>query len=123
MNCHTIFLLTACLGALHLQGAEPATADNVVARSGPERNSLLGFDYKSDVRSGENAGHELTHPFVAIRFSQSQFSRDGDTGPWTAAIPLSPLPSGRRLAIAAWIAPAEVPAPIQAAGGWFSKNL
>ena len=78
--------------------------------------ALLGFDRNSNVRAGENAGRELAHQFAALELGQSALSRDGRTGAWTASIRISTRQRGR-LAIAAWIARPDSPAPVQSAGG------
>jgi len=84
--------------------------------------AILGFDQKSAVRSGENAGRQLTHQFVAMQLNHSELSKDGKTNQWSASFTLPALPADRRLAIGAWISKTNSPVPIQAAGGWLSSN-
>lgn len=85
--------------------------------------AILGFDRKSSVRSGENMGRHLIHQFVVLELRHSVLSRDQNTGDWTASFLIPSIPSDHRLGIAAWVSPTSSHAPIQAAGGWLSKNL
>ena len=80
--------------------------------------ALLGFGVTSDVARGENAGHKLTHDFVALSHHESklqgsplraEFKLDENSG------------ESQRRALVAWVSDGNDPTPIQAAGGWLTQ--
>lgn len=81
--------------------------------------ALLGGGIVSNVRKGENAGRELRHEFVALRFETVTLKQDSGTR-WIASVTLSPRTeiNAPRRALAGWITAKGQLAPIQAAGGW-----
>jgi hypothetical protein len=81
--------------------------------------ALLGFDLKSNVRSGENAGREFIHQFVVLDLTQSALAKEG--AEWTAILRIPAKPPGR-FALASWITPSGTNAPLQATGGWLSQK-
>jgi len=80
--------------------------------------ALLGMGIESDIRAGENSGKHARHEFVVLSHQQYQ-STDGQ---WRVPVPVfeesmtagAPVPA---FAIAAWVASADDPAPIQSVGG------
>jgi hypothetical protein len=82
--------------------------------------AILGFDLKSNIRSGENAGRALVHQFVVLDLAQSALAKEG--AEWTAILRIPTKPPGR-LALASWITPSGSNAPLQATGGWLSQKL
>lgn len=84
--------------------------------------AILGFDLKSNVRSGENAGRELIHQFVVLNLIQSALEKEANGNGWKAVLKFPAKPPGR-LAVAAWIAGSGSLIPLQAAGGWIPQNL
>jgi hypothetical protein len=81
--------------------------------------AILGFDLKSNIRSGENNGRQLTHQFVVLNLIQSALEEGGNE--WNAVFSTPARPSGR-YAVAVWITHSRSAAPLQAAGGWLSRN-
>jgi hypothetical protein len=81
--------------------------------------ALLGSGIVSQVRKGENAGAELRHEFVTLRFETAALAR-GEDGAWTARVTLPPRTdiAASRHAVAAWITPRGGTTPLQAVGGW-----
>lgn len=84
--------------------------------------ALLGFDLKSNIRSGENAGRELIHQFVVLDLVRSPLEKEARGNEWTTVLETSTRPPGR-IAVAAWITDSGNLEPLQAAGGWISPNL
>jgi hypothetical protein len=85
--------------------------------------ALLGGGFVSRVKSGENAGRNLTHEFVALQLSAATLTEDKD-GARTATLkitdPDGPLKSARR-ALAAWVTKRGSLASLQATGGWIGS--
>lgn len=82
--------------------------------------ALLGFDLTSDVKAGENRGRKLEHDFVVLAFASCASKREGDYLKGDVSLSTKPAFKGKRLAVAAWVAPSKDGAPIQAVGGWLS---
>ena len=81
--------------------------------------ALLGFGVTSDVARGENAGHKLTHDFVALSHHESKLQGS----PLRADFKLDENSSGsQRRALVAWVSVGNDPTPIQAAGGWLTQS-
>lgn len=83
--------------------------------------ALLGSEIKSNVRSGENAGRQLRHDFVALSLDEQNLERTEDDT-WHADF--APPPAGSLVAtpwaVAAWITRPGNLEPLQAVGGWLS---
>ncbi|MBL1142796.1 MAG: DUF1223 domain-containing protein [Proteobacteria bacterium] len=79
--------------------------------------AVLGFDIKTNVRSGENHGKELKHNFTVLGYKTVPLYKNG-----TAYMVMTELPdiveTAPRMAISAWINKENDMTPIQAAGGW-----
>ena len=80
---------------------------------------LLGNELSSAVRSGENAGHQLHHDFVALAYSSGAMVRDNDHYSVSLKMPASST-LAPRYAVAAWVNDASRLAPLQAVGGWLA---
>jgi hypothetical protein len=78
--------------------------------------ALLGLGLNSDVRSGENAGHKLTHDFAALALETSDMTVQDDRVVGTVRIPADRIIAGRT-ALAIWIASRDRLEPVQAVGG------
>jgi len=79
----------------------------------------LGFGLSTAVGGGENGGRQLHHDFVVSGWQQVPL-RAVDGG-WQADLKLPPAAAGaRREAVAAWVARAGEPRPLQATGGWLT---
>ena len=80
--------------------------------------ALLGFGVTSDVARGENAGHKLTHDFVALSHHESKLQGS----PLRAEFKLDETSSeSQRRALIAWVSVGNDPTPIQATGGWLTQ--
>lgn len=81
--------------------------------------TLLGFGVTSDVARGENAGHKLTHDFVALSHHESKLQGS----PLRAEFKLDETSSeSQRRALVAWVSIGNNPTPIQAAGDWLTQS-
>jgi hypothetical protein len=77
--------------------------------------ALLGFGMSTPVRAGENRGRELRHDFVVL--SHAVFG--GARLNWSGPLPVPALAQqAQRLAVVAWVSPANRQAALQAVGGW-----
>ena len=75
--------------------------------------TLLGFGFKSQVSSGENAGKTLPQDFVVLKHSVEVSSINR----WSMALPQSSL-QAEKYAIAVWISRSDSSKPIQATASW-----
>ncbi len=81
--------------------------------------ALLGFGVTSDVARGENAGHKLTHDFVALSHHESKLQGS----PLRAEFKLDENSTeSQRRALVAWVSVGNDPTPIQVAGGWLTQS-
>ncbi len=83
--------------------------------------ALLGGGIVSAVRSGENAGRELRHDFVALQLATVELTPNPDaSGTVTGKVTLAPGPTlaTTRRALAAWVTFRGELTPLQAVGGW-----
>ena len=78
----------------------------------------LGTGIRSDVKSGENHGRELSHDFTVLSFKQSDMKQEAGEFVATLRLPPSQANAPARLAIAVWVSPAGKLTPTQALGGW-----
>ena len=79
--------------------------------------AVLGMDLKTDVRAGENAGRELSHDFVALRWYKWPLKVEG--GKATLSTPFRlPTTDAGRLAASAWVSVDGTQQPLQAVGGF-----
>ncbi len=81
--------------------------------------ALLGFDIKSSVKNGENAGQQLGHDFVVLNLKKSPVEyRDGHyTG--TIKLPESDI-KVPKYGVVAWLNRQNDLRPIQAVGGYLN---
>ena len=79
--------------------------------------ALLGFGLSSQVRSGENAGRELNHDFVALEVAQTEMHIENGLYQATLQRPQSAVES-ERYGLAVWVSKNDEQKPLQAAGGW-----
>jgi len=80
--------------------------------------ALLGFGIETDVKSGENLGRSFSENFIVL----NQSSISSNNGKWRLNIPSPGVGKAKRYAIAVWLNAPDKLAPIQATGGWISKN-
>ena len=83
--------------------------------------ALLGVGVTTAVGAGENRGRDLTHDFVVLDVRSVPMSWTGDAYAVGLTRPTSSEP-GERRAIAAWVAPADRQAPLQATGGFLASG-
>ncbi|MBI2380494.1 MAG: DUF1223 domain-containing protein [Gammaproteobacteria bacterium] len=76
----------------------------------------LGFDKRTRVPAGENAGRELRHDFVVLAESEAMGEMEAGQVRWRLALPGQP--GAGREALVAWVSQDNDPAPVQALGGW-----
>jgi len=81
--------------------------------------AVLGFDLKTEVRSGENGGRTLDHDFVVLGYRNLAMTRRDSTHIAAFSLPEVKVPSERK-AIAAWVSLPGDPRPIQVVGGWLN---
>lgn len=91
------------------------------ARNADNRNlvlnvAFLGFDIHTEIARGENQGKRLPQDFVVLTHQ----AWGSDTGMWKQR--LDPIEFEGRLALAIWVSHSSDPMPIQATGGWLSKD-
>lgn len=82
--------------------------------------AILGFDLKSEVKSGENGGRTLEHDFVVLGYRSLPTTRNNSTHSARFALPEVTVASNRK-AIAAWLSAPGDPTPIQVVGGWLNN--
>ena len=79
---------------------------------------ILGTGVTNEITAGENRGRVLTQDFVVLSHDQ-ELSYNGR---WEIELPTYPKPPRGRLALAAWISRIDDQAPLQATGGWISRE-
>jgi hypothetical protein len=94
-------------------------ASSHVARGFDASVALLGGGIVTRVRGGENAGRDLRHEFVALRFATVELrpAADGGFGGTMTLPPRTDITAARH-AIAAWVTARGAVSPLQATGGW-----
>ncbi len=85
--------------------------------------ALLGFEIKTNVRAGENAGRMLEHDFVTLAFAEGPGEKLGQI--WHCSFKLSSIAgvSPQRTGLAAWVTVSGVMTPLQAIGGWIPQAI
>ncbi len=76
--------------------------------------AILGFDIKTDIDAGENAGRTLTHDFLVLNQTHSKPSN----GQWHLLLPPVEQPKVKKRGLAIWVTRAADLTPVQAAGSW-----
>lgn len=80
--------------------------------------AILGVGISTDITRGENAGKVLPQDFSVLSFKQV----DTTNRTWKTTLPQVANKTGARLAVAAWISSGERLSPLQAVGGWLTKD-
>ena len=78
--------------------------------------AVMGFDYLTEVKRGENRGLDLSHQFVVIDKQASM-----GQGQWSFQLPaevIREIEGNRRIAMALWINEEGNDQPLQVVGGW-----
>jgi len=83
--------------------------------------AILGFDLKTEVRSGENGGRTLEHDFVVLGYRSLPTIREDSSHTASFTLP-EPTVASNRKAIAAWLSAPGDPSPIQVVGGWLNNS-
>jgi len=76
--------------------------------------AVLGFQLRSNVNSGENAGRRLEQDFVVLAHKK-MISRDGR---WQMTLPNVKKEYASQTGLAAWVNKKGSQTPVQATGGW-----
>ncbi|MEA1890785.1 MAG: DUF1223 domain-containing protein [Pseudomonadota bacterium] len=76
--------------------------------------AVLGFNLKSDVHSGENAGRRLKQEFVVLGYLR-EGSNDGQ---WQVNLPRIKKEYANHTGLAVWVNMKGEQTPVQATGGW-----
>lgn len=79
--------------------------------------ALLGFDIKSAIKNGENAGRELNHDFVVLNLKKTAIKHKNGIYTGKAKLP-KPDIKAPKYGIAAWVNKQDDLSPIQAVGGY-----
>ena len=79
---------------------------------------ILGIGVINEITAGENRGRILTQDFVVLSHDQ-ELSHNRR---WEMELPPYPKPPRGRLALAAWVSLIDDQAPLQATGGWISRE-
>lgn len=103
-------------GSVAIRFEPPVSEKRYVAHA-----ALLGADLATEVRAGENRGHQLRHDFVVIAQQWVNLSADGSRH--TGEIEFGQAASGVNVpaALAVWVTPIGELAPLQATGGWLPR--
>ncbi len=78
----------------------------------------LGFDIQTKVMAGENKGRTLNHDFVALEHLVLR----PEQGTWTFNLSSFGEKKDQMMAIAVWVSRKDKLTPIQATGGWISRQ-
>jgi hypothetical protein len=90
---------------------------NAAAGNWDAHLALLASGVSSKVGAGENRGRDLKHDFVVLTLRDAAMEHGGDSPHARLTIP-TVTESGARLAVAIWVSARDLPAPVQATGGW-----
>ncbi len=82
--------------------------------------AVLGFDIKTDVRSGENRNKELKHDFTVLGYKTIPLYKNESVYAVMTELP-DIVETAPRMAVSAWINKENDMTPVQAAGGWLDK--
>lgn len=82
--------------------------------------AVLGFDIKTDVKSGENRNRELKHDFTVLGYKTIPLYKN-DTGYAVMTELPDIIETAPRMAVSAWVNKENNLTPIQAAGGWLEQ--
>jgi hypothetical protein len=84
--------------------------------------AVLVSDLGTDVKAGENAGRHLKHDFAAVSFITRPFVHQTNNQEASFIIDDHPKKISGRFALAVWVTRAGQLEPLQATGGWLSKQ-
>ncbi|MCB1582729.1 MAG: DUF1223 domain-containing protein [Xanthomonadales bacterium] len=79
--------------------------------------AILGMNINTEVKSGENAGHQLTHDFVVLNHQTQRGKQSA-----TLTLPLITKYNPEQFAAVAWITEPDSLKPLQAVGGYLPPN-
>ena len=82
--------------------------------------AVLGFDIKTDVKSGENHNKELKHDFTVLGYKTIPLYKKQAAYAVMTELP-DIIETAPRMAVSAWINRENNMIPIQAAGGWLEN--
>jgi hypothetical protein len=82
--------------------------------------AVLGFDIKTDVKSGENQNKELKHDFTVLGYKTIPLYKNQSAYAVITELP-DIVETAPRMAVSAWINKENNMTPIQAVGDWLEK--
>tara|TARA_R110002072_G_scaffold74374_4_gene176223 strand:- start:1814 stop:2560 length:747 start_codon:yes stop_codon:yes gene_type:complete len=82
--------------------------------------AVLGFDIKTNVKSGENNNKELRHDFTVLGYKTIPLYKDKSSYLVMTELP-DIIETAPRMAVSAWINKESDMTPIQAVGGWLEN--
>ena len=81
---------------------------------------VLGFDIKTNVKSGENHGKELKHDFTVLGYKTIPLYKS-DSGHTVMTELPDIVETAPNMAVSAWVQKENDLTPLQAAGGWLEQ--
>ena len=84
--------------------------------------AILGFDYKTPIKSGENSNRSLDEYFVVIQQLSATSPNNSAATTWQLEISKPDGPPAKRYWLAIWVSENKDLTPLQATGGWLPKN-
>lgn len=81
---------------------------------------VLGFDIKTDVKSGENRNRQLKHDFTVLGYKTIPLYKNDSNYAVMTELP-DIIETAPRMAVSAWINKKNNMTPIQAVGGWLEN--
>ncbi len=94
--------------------------DNMTDKTLVLNVAVLGFDIKTDVKSGENSNKELKHDFTVLGYKTIPLYKNQSAYAVMTELP-DIIETAPRMAVSAWINKENNMTPIQAAGGWLEN--
>jgi hypothetical protein len=85
--------------------------------------AVLGFDLKTSVKQGENAGRKLRGNFVVLSHRSIHVSTDTKETSKIEFQSIDLAAEAPRYGFAVWVTPSDSPLPIGATGNWLPKAL
>lgn len=82
--------------------------------------AILGFDIKTDVKSGENHNKQLHHDFTVLGYKSIPLNKNQFSYTVMTELP-DIVETVSKMAVSAWINKENDMTPIQAAGGWLEN--
>jgi hypothetical protein len=82
--------------------------------------AVLGFDIKTDVRSGENRNKELKHDFTVLGYKTIPLYKNESVYTVMTELP-DIIETAPKMAISVWVNKENDMTPVQAAGGWLDN--